>query len=98
VYLNPSQYAVSEVIGYMEGKSAIAVARQYGGKQKKLNNKNLWAKGYVVSTIQSSHPFLGCVMTDLHLTFCPLLDLLARLFRELADREYRWEEDRKHKP
>jgi hypothetical protein len=34
VYLNPSQYAVSEVIGYMEGKSAIAVARQYGGNRR----------------------------------------------------------------
>jgi hypothetical protein len=37
-------------------------------------------------------------MTDLHPTFCPLLDLLALLFRELADRVYRWEEDRKNKP
>jgi putative transposase len=36
----------------MEGKSAIAVARQYGGKQKNFNNENLWVKGYAVSTVQ----------------------------------------------
>ncbi len=31
----PPKYAVSEVIGYLKGKSAIAVARQYGGKSRK---------------------------------------------------------------
>jgi len=46
-------------LGYMGGKSTIAVARQYGGKQKNFNNENLWVKGYTVSTIQSSHPFFG---------------------------------------
>lgn len=30
----PPKYSVSEMIGYLKGKSAIAVARQFGGKQK----------------------------------------------------------------
>ena len=30
----PPKYSVSEVIGYIKGKSAIAVARQFGSRQK----------------------------------------------------------------
>ncbi len=29
----PPKYAVSEVVGYIKGKSAIAVARQFGGSE-----------------------------------------------------------------
>ena len=47
----PPKYAVSEVIGYLKGKSAIAVTRQYGGKSKNFNGEKLWARGYVVSTV-----------------------------------------------
>lgn len=45
------KHAVSEVIGYLKGKSAIAVARQFGGKQRNFNGENLWARGYAVSTV-----------------------------------------------
>ena len=47
----PPKYAVSEVIGYLKGKSAIAVARQFGGKKRNFNCENLWARGYAVSTV-----------------------------------------------
>jgi len=47
----PPKYAIAEVIGYLRGKSAIAVARQFGAKQKNLNGENLWARGYAVSTV-----------------------------------------------
>ncbi len=47
----PPKYAVSEVIGYLKGKSAIAVARQYGGKNRNFNGEKLWARGYAVSTV-----------------------------------------------
>jgi len=47
----PPKYAVSEVIGYVKGKSAIAVARQFGGKQRNFNGENFWARGYAVSTV-----------------------------------------------
>ncbi len=47
----PPKYAVSEVIGYLKGKSAIAVARQYGGKKKNFNGERFWARGYAVSTV-----------------------------------------------
>ena len=47
----PPKYSVSEVIGYLKGKSAIAVARQIGDKQRNFNGENLWARGYAVSTV-----------------------------------------------
>jgi len=47
----PPKYAVAEVIGYLKGKSAISVARQFGGKQRNFNGENLWARGYAVSTV-----------------------------------------------
>src|SRR5271163_500181 len=47
----PPKYAVAEVIGYMKGKSAIAVARQFGGRKKNFNGEKLWARGYAVSTV-----------------------------------------------
>ena len=47
----PPKYAVAEVIGYMKGKSAIAVARQFGGRKKNFNGERLWARGYAVSTV-----------------------------------------------
>lgn len=47
----PPKYAIAEVIGYMKGKSAIAVARQFGGKSKNFNGERFWARGYAVSTV-----------------------------------------------
>jgi len=47
----PPKYAVSDVIGYLKGKSAIAVARQFSGRTRNFNGEKLWARGYAVSTI-----------------------------------------------
>jgi putative transposase len=47
----PPKYAVSEVIGYIKGKSAIAVARQFGGRTRNFNGERFWARGYAVSTV-----------------------------------------------
>jgi putative transposase len=47
----PPKYSVAEVIGYIKGKSAIAVARQFGDKKKNFNGEQLWARGYAVSTV-----------------------------------------------
>ncbi len=48
----PPKLAVSDVIGYIKGKSAIAVARQFGGKERNFNGEKFWARGYDVSTVQ----------------------------------------------
>jgi len=47
----PPKYAVSEVVGYIKGKSAIAVARQFSGRKRNFNGEKLWARGYASSTV-----------------------------------------------
>lgn len=47
----PPKYSVSEVIGYIKGKSAIAVSRQFGGRKRNFNGEHFWARGYAVSTV-----------------------------------------------
>lgn len=47
----PPKYAVSEVVGYLKGKSAIAMARQFGGRRRNFNGESFWARGYAVSTV-----------------------------------------------
>ena len=47
----PPKYTVAEVMGYIKGKSAIAVARQFGGKQRNFNGERFWARGCAVSTV-----------------------------------------------
>ena len=47
----PPKYAVAEVVGYVKGKGAIAVARQFSGRQRNFNGERFWARGYSVSTV-----------------------------------------------
>ena len=47
----PPKYSVSSVIGFLKGKSAIAIARQYGGKERNFTGEHFWARGYSVSTV-----------------------------------------------
>ena len=47
----PPKYSVAQVIGYIKGKSAIAVARQFNGRKRNFNGEKLWARGYAVSTV-----------------------------------------------
>ena len=47
----PPKYSVSGVVGFIKGKSAIAVARQFGGRQRNFNGERFWARGYAVSTV-----------------------------------------------
>lgn len=47
----PPKYAVSAVVGYIKGKSAIAIARQFEGKRRNYTGSSFWARGYYVSTV-----------------------------------------------
>jgi len=47
----PPKYSISEIIGYIKGKSAIGIAREFGGRKRNFNGENFWARGYAVSTI-----------------------------------------------
>jgi putative transposase len=47
----PPKYSVSQVVGFIKGKSAIHVARSFLGRKKNFTGQSLWARGYFVSTI-----------------------------------------------
>ena len=47
----PPKYAVSQVIGYIKGKSAIHLARVYGERKRNFVGQSFWARGYFVSTV-----------------------------------------------
>jgi len=47
----PPKYSVSQVIGYIKGKSAIHIARNFYRDQQKFVGKHFWARGYFVSTV-----------------------------------------------
>ena len=47
----PPKYAVSQVVGYIKGKSAIHLARTYGERKQNYVGQHFWARGYLVSTV-----------------------------------------------
>src|SRR5712692_8358807 len=47
----PPKYSVSGVVGFIKGKSAIAIARNYMDRAKNFVGQNFWARGYYVSTV-----------------------------------------------
>lgn len=47
----PPKYAVSSVVGYIKGKSAIHLARVYGERKRNFVGQHFWARGYFVSTV-----------------------------------------------
>ena len=47
----PPKYSVSQVIGYMKGKSAIHIAREFAGRKRNFVGQHFWARGYFVSTV-----------------------------------------------
>jgi len=47
----PPKYSVAQVIGYLKGKSAIHIAREFGGRKRNYRGQRFWARGYFVSTV-----------------------------------------------
>jgi putative transposase len=45
------KYPISNVVGYIKGKSSIYIARYYKGKQRNYAGERFWARGYYVSTV-----------------------------------------------
>lgn len=42
---------MSQVVGFIKGKSAIWIARTYVGRRKNFTGQHFWARGYYVSTV-----------------------------------------------
>jgi len=47
----PPKYSVSQVVGVIKGKSAIAIARNFMGRKRNFIGQNFWARRYYVSTV-----------------------------------------------
>ena len=47
----PPKYSVAQVIGYIKGKSAIHIAREFAGRPRNFVGQHFWARGYYVSTV-----------------------------------------------
>ena len=47
----PSKYAVSSVVGYIKGKSAIHVSRHFMKRGQNYAGQSLWARGYFVDSV-----------------------------------------------
>ncbi len=47
----PPKYAVSQVVGFIKGKSAIHIARVYGERKRNFVGEHFWARGFFVSTV-----------------------------------------------
>ena len=46
------KYSVSQVVGFIKGKNAIAIARNFMGRCKNLTSQHFWACGYYISTVR----------------------------------------------
>ena len=60
----PPKNAVSQVVGYMKGKSAIHIARTYLGQKKNYNGMHFWARGYFVSTVGTDEEVVRAYIRD----------------------------------
>ena len=47
----PPKYAVSQVVGFIKGKSAIHIARVYAGRKRNYVGQHFWARGFFASTV-----------------------------------------------
>lgn len=47
----PPKYSVAQVVGFIKGKNAIQIARNFQGRKKNFVDQNFWVRGYYVSTV-----------------------------------------------
>ena len=47
----PPKHSVSQVIGFIKGKSAIHIARTFSGRKRNFVGQHFWARGYFASTV-----------------------------------------------
>ena len=47
----PPKFSVANTVGFLKGKSAIRIHREYLGRQRNFTGYHFWAKGYCVSTV-----------------------------------------------
>ena len=59
----PPKYSVSHMVGFIKGKSAIAIAHQLG-RGGNFTGENFWACGYFVSTVGLDEEMVRAYIRD----------------------------------
>jgi len=60
----PPKYAVSQVVGFLKGKSAIHIARVYSERKRSFVGQHFWARGYFVSTVGRDEEVIRAYIRD----------------------------------
>jgi len=60
----PPKYAVASVLGFLKGKSAIAIARTIQGRERNYTGAHFWARGYAVSTVGFDEEIIRKYITE----------------------------------
>ncbi len=47
----PPKFSVANTVGFLKGKSAIRIHREFFGQKRNFTGRHFWAKGYCVSTV-----------------------------------------------
>ena len=47
----PPKYSISQIMGYLKGKSAMMIFERHSNLKYKFGNRHFWAEGYYVSTV-----------------------------------------------
>ena len=47
----PPKYSVSQIMGYLKGKSGLMIYEKYANMKYKYGNRHFWCRGYYVSTV-----------------------------------------------
>lgn len=47
----PPKYSISQIVGYLKGKSSLVIFEKFANLKYKFGNRHFWARGYYVSTI-----------------------------------------------
>jgi len=47
----PPKYSVSQIMGYLKGKSSLMIFDRHANLKYKYGNRHFWARGYFVDTI-----------------------------------------------
>ncbi len=47
----PPKYSVSEIVGYLKGKSSLMIFEKHANLKYKYGNRHFWCRGYYVDTV-----------------------------------------------
>ena len=47
----PPKYSVSQIVGYLKGKSSLLIFEKYANMKYKYGNRHFWCRGYYVDTV-----------------------------------------------